>query len=710
VGWQHLTPGRIDEAIAEQRRLTAADPDEPMHLLRLGQVLTEIGLLTEAERVTRRAIELAPDDDLAHALLGAILLCDPVCRGLKHGFDRPGALAALRRALELDPEDSVARINLALALEHDADGRRYRDPAALEEAIELYREMDEEELEAEGFELNLAIDLFRLGRFEEVVKVAEDADDPNLFSFAVAAEAVLEGADAAIARAAREVAGSRSERATVLSTAGYNLLVHRRYAEANALLQAAARSSSGGTGDQEMIELLRHLRRHEEVELDTEGPIGVVLDLITAHLRGDLDVEGRRGHLAGDWVRQAEAEVLARILDAVSNPFTIPTFADSGLPDELFLDVMTSTMTWTVEREEPLGTLVRVERKAALAGSEEVVFVIDGDDDPRVVGNDQTPVVYGRFAYELARAGEAERAAAFLDRALGLFGPSDQETGVLDSGQLLHRFWPADGPRTGEAALLAGAVAASGTQTDKELLATLRGAEVPPERRDALDLAVARALIGLELWEELVEPAREIARKTEDDTFLRAALSQSNRLAELADLMEADLDGEDGAATHEVRLLRAQVLSDAGRFDEALDAYSALLAEPGASANAYNNGAWLAVAHGVTDERPIAWARRSLELSERPDHARLHTLATALAARGRTLEAYDTLRAAIDANPTGEIEPADWYTLGRIAEHHGFLVAARDYYERIDPPKADDDPTTTRVMARERLHALDEDL
>lgn len=93
-------------------------PNNVLLLTNLGLAYFQNNQLAAAAQTLRRAVELAPKEEVAHRALGV------VCYWQR---DDAGAVGALQKALALDPGDAVARKYLALA--HTRQGDKRRAPA-----------------------------------------------------------------------------------------------------------------------------------------------------------------------------------------------------------------------------------------------------------------------------------------------------------------------------------------------------------------------------------------------------------------------------------------------------------------------------------------------------------------------------------------------------------------------------------------------------
>jgi tetratricopeptide (TPR) repeat protein len=129
-----------------------------------------------------------------------------------------------------------------------------------------------------------------------------------------------------------------------------------------------------------------------------------------------------------------------------------------------------------------------------------------------------------------------------------------------------------------------------------------------------------------------------------------------------------------------------------------------------ATANDYNNFAWMGLFHDHVDDSIVKAAQQSAQMNKNSGFAELHTLACIYAAEGKTTEAREVLNQAMYASSEVEPNSAVWYALGMIYEQYGAKTAALDAYGRVEAHELDDHtyvgPTDTYVLAQLRIGAL----
>ena len=283
VGEAHLAAGRIKEALAEFRRLAAASPQSAGPLARESRALIEAGLGEAARAQAERAIALDPGSSRAHSALGWVLQHDAVGRQFGKGWDRAGAISAMRKATEIEPGNAHMRSNLAILLEFNANGERYTSGGQLDEAIREYRAI-RDELDVSDYDANLLNALAHAGRYGELralaAELTENADGRAWQVVAVAAE---KGAAAGIALAG-ELTATPGDRDALLLAAGETLVTLRFYPHATALLSAGAKGADDPQQARARIELLSRIRRAEEAGVPTDDPRYPVVELFLAIL------------------------------------------------------------------------------------------------------------------------------------------------------------------------------------------------------------------------------------------------------------------------------------------------------------------------------------------------------------------------------------------------------------------------------------------
>jgi len=138
-----------------------------------------------------------------------------------------------------------------------------------------------------------------------------------------------------------------------------------------------------------------------------------------------------------------------------------------------------------------------------------------------------------------------------------------------------------------------------------------------------------------------------------------------------------------------------------GEFQTAENRLRALCSRLKTLSTVLNNLAWAAVASGDVNQQALDDALSAVKRTKQENAACLHTLATVYAELGKTAEALENLRRAVEIRG-GQIEEADWYVLGRIAEQYGLDAVAAGLYRKV-PAKQALAADDVYVLAQRRL-------
>jgi tetratricopeptide (TPR) repeat protein len=199
------------------------------------------------------------------------------------------------------------------------------------------------------------------------------------------------------------------------------------------------------------------------------------------------------------------------------------------------------------------------------------------------------------------------------------------------------------------------------------------------------------------------EPDSTIALNYLGETYLLQA-DPAGLQALLAPRLKRKPDDHD-LLSEQVRAFQA-----AHDFKSAQAAQQKVLDSGKATPPDYNSYAWLGLFHDDFGDDIVKAAQQSSQMLKNSSFAVLHTLACIYAVQGKTTEAREVLKQAMDANNMVEPDSSVWYALGLIYEQYGAKTAALDAYRRVQAHELDDhtfiDPISTYVLAQVRIHAL----
>ncbi|HET9225788.1 MAG TPA: DUF3857 domain-containing protein, partial [Thermoanaerobaculia bacterium] len=415
VGESHLAAGRIREAVDEFRRLAAQDPKKALPRTRIARALLAGGLGEAAEEEAEAATRLEPDFAYAWTTLGWIRQHDDLGRRFGKGFDRAGAINAYRKAVASDPGSGEARGDLAILLEHDAEGNRYTGEADLSAAIEEYKVLGEG-LEDLGLPYNLEIALMWAQRWPEMESQLEGKqDDATRSSLRLVLLAATRGAEEALQDAERSFTDSAA-RSEALSSAARNLMLLRRYPESAALFERAGRQSSKAAALLGIAEVLRKTRKHEEIVYSAKDPASVFRRLLTAAATS-AGPDAILRLMSKEITRHMDAEVRQAFWEGFEAGLraTIRRAQDADLPAAVAVDLSFAVLRDAVTGDDALG--YRVVMTSSASSDRVVAFVILEDGEYRAVAVNRTLPLVGDEALRRLERGDLRGARQWLDWA-----------------------------------------------------------------------------------------------------------------------------------------------------------------------------------------------------------------------------------------------------------------------------------------------------
>ncbi|WP_394835336.1 DUF3857 domain-containing protein [Pendulispora rubella] len=667
-GAKLVAEGKLREGMDVYRRSLGT----PTGHMRYASALLDAGLVEAARREGRKAVELAPNMAVTHRQLGFILLHDALGRQFAPGSDREGAMAEFRKALELDPKDLAARVNLAVSLERDANGVKSRNPDDWRRVLELYDAIDPAQItDISGADYsNNAIEaLLQLGRFDEVLqRLAKRSPERAAHNYRAVAMAATRGASAAIDDVVRLGLNDES-RAQVLASAAAHLYLLRRYPEAAALYEAAARTGKDAATYRESARQLRLAQRHETLTLSDKNPEDfaklAMLRLALGKGSGPLyaeasdlsaaDAEKQIWNIRREFVRQLKGVPVDSAIDVLLASWKL-TRETKGPLEIVHAETATGKMTFTLVRE---------------GGVYRLLSVSDDIGDGVCAG--------ALHALKELRDAEAKPWLDLGKKMVSSVSAADE----LDA-PLMQRAWG----RGGDIRAATGCLCVGHTDPRRlvNLLVESRDRVKDPEQQRAVDQALTMAALRAEDGARALEAsARLLAAFPKSTTALHLrfdVLSLTNRHDELRAALKKELTSAPGDPY--LLALKAQLEDRTGHFDEAGKTWRKLLDTGRAHDSVYNNAAWSKLFQGKpTEQADIDLVLRGTQTPWGNNAHALHTLAMLYADAGRANEARQTLQLVVDKQESHALESQDYLVLGRIAELYGLDDLAREAYDRV---------------------------
>jgi tetratricopeptide (TPR) repeat protein/transglutaminase-like putative cysteine protease len=703
LGAKLMVAGKIGEAITEYRRMAALHPKEGLHRSEIARALLAGGMGSAARREAKRAVDMDPASARVHHNLGVVLAHDLIGRQFGRGFDLDGALAAYRKAKELAPKDLAIRAELATVLQRNAAGEAYGNGADLNAAIAEYLDLKKLEFpDLAVIDRELMVLYARTGRFAELKKLTESTSDTEKRDvFAVVAAAGLNGPAAGV-RASESV--ELAKRQITQATAAGALAIIRRYPEAAALMDRAASASPNAAQLRDQADLMRKIKRHEDLVLAPGDPRDVLRGFLSAGL-SDPTEEKLKEFFTADVTTVFDGRSLSDTIDG-SGP------RGSAARRKAMRDGMKSFIVDAVlagiqiQQEGSEETGYRLLARAP-GTTDMTTFVVRENEKYRIAAMSFAPEMLGLQALRLVDAGKRDIARQWLDWARDYVRTGSGDDPVLSNP--FAALWTRGQDADEDAIRLAAAVLLPDTKGSSEVAIPLLAGQrdkVPTEQQWRVDQALATAYRAARKWDDaLVASDRLLARHPASAAafvWSTSALVNLDRVEEAGKRAQARL----AAMPDDDNALR--VLGDTalrrGDYATGREYYAKVLKSSRVRAGDYNQYAWMAAFQsGANLEEAIEQARQGVALS--PDNsAIMHTLALLYAETGQSAEARDALLRSMDAASRDEPAGHDWYVLGRIGENYGITDEAIEAYKRVTKPE--ETFGSTWELAQRRLKAL----
>jgi len=722
AGARELTAGHIREALAIDRKLIAARPDDALHHLQLARALLDAGIGDEAQAEALRATQLDPKLSAAFAQYGWALEHNALGERFGKGFDLHASIAAYNRAIELDPDDNDPRMDLAILKEFDARGERYAPDADLPGAIAGYKDLIERnkskgEPALAPYRENLMYALLYSRQYAELDNMIASLPSTNSHrQLAITSVTAQHGAPAGIAEADQGNV-AQAERNQNLLGAGNLLANLGLYPEAADVMTAGMQGASDAAQEARRVELYKSVKKVSLTPLPLTNPARPVQISMVGLMAGTLthqqalDMTSRHAYTSEQSLNRAIDKELVQV------GFLNQVAAHSDMTPSVMLDLIAGNMTFTSKGDDDRGYAVI----ALMPGSEpDHTYVVKEDGAYRMVAGDKyrpddnTPLAI-EILYALDHDNPAA-AKAMLDwkRDLTHKEGGDDPFG----GPLLPRFWTIDSMKPGADSPAAMRLAAisllAGSMEAKPYLAEIAAARDKATGLAQTDLDVLLAVAAIYAEQPAIGmPAAHRLLDQEPDSVLALSLvgqayalqhDPSGWLAMLSPRLARK------PTDHDLLVQQTQAYQLANDWKSAQATERKVLDSGKATAADYNGYAWIGLFHDDLGDDISKAAQESTQLSKNSSFAELHTLACIYAAQGKTTEARKVLEEAMYAGSEVEPNSAVWYALGLIYEQYGAKSAAVDAYKKVQAHENDDhtyiDPADTYVLAQSRLTAL----
>ena len=705
VGVALRADGDFKGALQANEALVAKYPRNAVHRLRNASALLEAGLGTRAQREALAATRLEPKSALAWKTYGWTLQHDAVGRRFGEGFDRAASIAAYRKAHELDASNTDIAADLAVLLEHDANGVRYSPLANLDEAIGIYQQrrklLSDDEAKNDDYANNLYYTLLYAHRYADLRDTLRQAK-PTLPQRAlyVTTLAAERGGAAAI-EASRQLISGEADRRTALASTGNILTRLREYQAAADLIEASTRGQTTTAAQTQRIALLRKTTRMDGTTMQPVDPRSVVLRSFGEMFSQPRNPAGFRKLLSRRTLDLADTIDFDRAQRTI-----IAGLTRQDLPPEVGADLLFSNVRVNVEGDDVVG--YRVQLRAA--GDTQSFYVVKEDGAYRILTVGPMVGPLALMAEERLDAGDFAGARRWLDWArLELRGANTEDP--LE-GPAFARTWTVGVETDMAHARLAAALLLADCAMGERALPLLNQADAltqDPADRLSLDLALAKTHLELSQWPDLQQVANRLVKAVPTSALaFRYQQWAGIQLQQWAAVEAASRERlarlPDDSIAREMLVHNAEAR---GRFGEIPVIMQPLIDSGRATASDYNQYAWTALLAQPVSDKAVEAARMAYDESQGRNTAINHTLACVYAASGKPREARDLLLKGMEQVGIDKPDDSAWYGFGLVAEAYGDAESARDYYAHVQKPnKGVIQPSSVYALSQARLKAL----
>jgi tetratricopeptide (TPR) repeat protein len=664
--------GQTGKALKLVLGSAAARPDDLGAQVRLSRMLVTAGAVESARAVARKIVEKEPRFTQGWQAQAWAYQFDSFGRRFRGNWSLVDSEKSLREALKVDSNDPIAKIDLAILLETDADGIRYSPSARLDEAIKLYREVEKAN-PASGISQNLLIDLIFAGHFpearEELAKMQGQSIHP---AFSAALTAITENSARAIIDSQSNSPDERTRFVTLLQ-ASELLLELRRYPESYDLLKAAGRLQSANEL-QARLDLLLKMKRYDTNLFPESDPRYPVARVVLQAYSATPNLERFKPSFThrDDWTTLDDA-FSARWRDSLGERNRLLA---AGLNQENILDIAVSAL----ESKAPGGDNdgYRISGLSSL-GPLPVMYVVREEGKFKILGTNDSPEQIGERVLQLLAQRDIKSAQWWLDQIV----PDMQSTNLAESQPAARLLWSGVVESTrGPSAITAAAASLigpfNGSPKAIALLNDARDRSTLPLERGQIDLALCQSYEKGKRWADLLSCARrlEANRLFEREGFrfaVRALTGQEN----WKDMqVEAERKLKSSAKNGDALMAMATSLIYLGQRERAAQYLKAITDSPYSGPDELLIEAWNSMLNGAPGPDLLEKFAKWSNLPEMTSANYWYTLGLLQVSLNMPDDAQRSLTKALDEEDRSASDPKAWVLAAKIYEQYGLADEA----------------------------------
>ena len=673
---------KMREAIREYQRLIALHPREALHHSQLAEAYRRAGMSAAARRAAKKAVAVEPGSGDAYSLLGFHLSRDTIGRAYGHDADRPGSIAAYRKAIALRPDHLGALEDLAAVLSVDERGWPTTSARDLREAAALLRKVHDGGREGDQL-FRAAGFLLRAGDAAEAEQIARALPASELRSaLLVAIVAVARGPGEANALAKTLATGDA--RTQVLIGARGWLYIMRRYDEMRAIMAETPPSPD----DAEHRALLQKVREIDLGKLDPADPQTPAL-LMMASFFGYTPP-------STPWAKDLGAEVIEMGLQGARG---VDAEKLREMPLAIAIDSMLSPIHLTVEGDAGAGWRVIMNAGAGRLG----LHVVRGArGTAELVAVEGLAGGFGRQILNAVARKDLVTARRWLERVAE--GPP-VSTPIRAVARLVTDEVTAARPASRDLLELAGAILLVDMDPAAAIPVLRRCKTSHAATQQVCRDGLIQALRARRAFDDIPPIARQLPTSTSFEVATRARhLALGDAGAEAIELVDAALAKSPDDKT--LILARTFLAVEVEGWPAAQPWYAKATAHQHITAGDLNNLAWTRLFHDPAPDQAHDLAERAAHMSRPMSPFLAHTRATIAAESDDPHQAMLHLEQSHRRLPWEPPASADWYVYGRVAESYGLRDDAIAFYRRVERSEPTPGQPTTFDFARRALTRL----
>lgn len=673
------------------------EPGEISHHVRLADTYVEAGFAKAGQKHLEKALEIDKENVEARMAYAYSNLYDEWGRSDKSGKKAEKAISEYLKVTEIDPEIGNAWQNMAVISEYCPKGYRYNEGANYEDALKYYDKYVEH-IKSNNLDYNVLLDLFKLGRFDDIIGKIDMIKSLNTFeawSMYYTVIALKEGHENTYKYISSLTSSPEHQKRLIETTVG-NLEQLREYKLSASMLSYIDKSAEKYIEIENKIKFLNKLGHYEDAEFDDSKPETVVKKFwFSAFSKEDITKEDITKLFSDKFVKEEGVDDLIEELQTIKDDFI-----HDALIENKSLETMRDYLLTTLEfRTEKAGDIYNINASMTLPTGQisQSFYVREESGIFKIIHNDIPWLAY-------------ESVNLLLDKGE-----------KVDAIRILN--WILDGCNKNEYRSIFSSVWKSNKRSDSWIKMGIAALTYQLEESTELILSLENDFIKKGLLEEytwilamhyekkgLYNQAFDVVDKFAQEEGLSSDMAneffdiyhKAGKASVYEKLLKESLKFEPNSLG--LQNLVVMNLSIQDKYDEAFEALKSFVESNNENALLYNQLAWYGLFTDQTAESLLPYAIKANQLSKFENRAQLHTLSVLLAETGKVKQSREILLYLI-GNKQNRTLDDEYYIMGLNAETMGLKEEAIYYYSQLKKPE-EDIAAATYILGQKKLKSL----